>query len=47
MIVYYIIYVVIIIKWIWELLFIRVIMIVFCIDMIYNYVFFYVNWENY
>lgn len=47
MIVYYIIHVVIIIKWIRESSFIRVIMIIFRIGMIYNYAFLHVNRENY
>lgn len=47
MIVYYMTHVVIIIKWIRELSFIRVIMIIFRIDMTYNYAFLHVNGENY
>lgn len=48
MIVYYMIHVVIIIKWIIkESSFIRVIMIIFRIGMIYNYAFLHVNRENY
>lgn len=43
MIVYYMIHVVIIIKWIQESSFIRVIMIIFRIGMIYNYAFLHVN----